>query len=158
LTLFSVVLYFGSGYLALYTLGTFTNSVGTIELSACKQQDSTVGSCCLKELFEMLGVEFIVLWNAMLLKKRVLVVCEQTEGQSGTQANLQTLMDTMLTLPQLVWHRKDFSILRPLVRADSTNEHLEDLTSSGVFAGTVGFVNSVFCIDLTFHSFYSWNI
>jgi hypothetical protein len=126
--------------LALYTLGSFTNSVGTVELSACKQQDSSVSVSCLKQLFEMLGVEFIVLWNAMLLKKRVLVIAdESTDSQSNSvaqQANLNSLMETILSLPQLVWHRKDYSILRPLVRADPSNEHVEDLTTAGVFAGT----------------------
>lgn len=73
----------------------------------------------------MLGLEAVVLWNAILLKKRILVVSD----------NIPILLDVMRTLPQLAWHRQDWQVLRPLVSLSPT--HLEDLRSCGVFiAGT----------------------
>ena len=73
----------------------------------------------------MLGLEAVVLWNAILLKKRLLVVSD----------NVPELLDVIRTLPQLAWHRQDWQILRPLV--SSSSEHMEDLASCGVFiAGT----------------------
>lgn len=83
----------------------------------------------------MLGLEAVLLWNAVLLKKRILVI---SEG-SGNQ-NLTKLLTTIRSLPQLAYHRQDWGILRPLVSCsgDADAVHLEDLTSSGVFiAGTV---------------------
>jgi hypothetical protein len=73
----------------------------------------------------MLGLEAVVLWNAILLKKRILVVSD----------NMTILLDIMRTLPQLVWHRQDWQVLRPLVSLAPA--HMEDLRSCGVFiAGT----------------------
>lgn len=114
------------GFLSVHSVGKFSNKVGSFDNSQFKDGDAMLAVTCFKELLEILGVEFVVLWNAMLLKKRVLVVAETVDS----------LYPVIRSLPLLSWHRQDFSILRPLVRAD--DEHLEDLQSAGVFvAGTL---------------------
>jgi hypothetical protein len=114
------------GYLSVHTSGNFSNKAGTFDVSLFKDDDALLNVSCLKELATSLGVEFTVLWNAVLLKKRILVVDE----------NPEKLLNVVRSLPQLAWHRKDYSILRPIVRDEP--EHLEDLKSSGVFiAGTL---------------------
>ena len=85
--------------------------------------------CLLKEIFLMIGADIIVLFNAVLLKKRILVF--------GNHENVIQLLQIVRTLPQLAWHRQDWSILRPLVSEDCP-EHVDDLNNSGVFiAGTL---------------------
>ena len=75
----------------------------------------------LKELYELFNSELVILWNAVLLKKRIFVLCDQ----------LPKLYMTIRSLPQLCFHRKDPSILRPLIRNDA--ESLEDLKTAGGF-------------------------
>lgn len=114
------------GYLSIHSTGKFINKIGTYDSASFKDTDPILAVTCLKDLVAMLGIEFVVLWNAMLLKKRILITSDTPES----------LFPVLRSLPLLAWHRKDFSVLRPLVRSDP--EHLEDLTTSGVFvAGTV---------------------
>lgn len=100
--------------------------IGTFDVSSYKDNDAYLAVSEMYNLSSMLGIEFITLWNAVLLKKRILVVAD----------SVTKLLPVVRSLPQLTWHRKDFSILRPIITSDS--EHLEDLNSSGVFiAGTL---------------------
>jgi phosphotransferase system glucose/maltose/N-acetylglucosamine-specific IIC component len=57
------------------------------------------------ELFRTFGVHSVLIWTAMLLKKRVVVVGETSEH----------VLNTIRVLPQLAWSRQNWSILRPLV-------------------------------------------
>lgn len=80
----------------------------------------------MKELVHTYGVDTCVLWNAMILKKRILV-----HGDSVEQ-----IIKYVRTLPQLVFQRQDWGMCRPIVNAEP--EHLEDLASCGYFvAGTM---------------------
>lgn len=116
------------GYLSVVTTGNFSNAAGTVDISAFPDSDADKHTNVLKELCMMLGIEAVVLWNAVILKKRILVVAE----------SLSELMPVIRTLPQLALHRKDkFSILRPIVSSDQ-EMHMEDLASAGVWiAGTL---------------------
>jgi hypothetical protein len=83
----------------------------------------------------MLGLEAVVLWNAVLLKKRILV-----SSEGGSVQSLNKLLTTLRCLPQLALHRRDWGVLRPLVSCsgDDAALYAEDLASCGVFiAGTV---------------------
>lgn len=109
-------------YLSIHTTGNYQN------FQEASFPDSSVAAegSVLKELSDILGPEVVILWNAMLLKKRVIIFSDQ----------VTKLLPAVRTLPQLCWHRKDFTILRPLVRNDP--ESLDDLKTSGVYvAGTV---------------------
>ncbi|XP_019849424.1 PREDICTED: protein FAM45A-like [Amphimedon queenslandica] len=62
----------------------------------------------LRELVKQFGVESILLYNALLLKKKVAVYAP----------DLQTLLDTCRTIPLLVWHRQNWNIVYPNVSLD----------------------------------------
>jgi len=80
----------------------------------------------MKELVHTYGVDACVLWNAMILKKRILV-----HGDSVEQ-----ITKYVRTLPQLVFQRLDWGMCRPIVSSEP--EHMEDLASCGFFvAGTM---------------------
>jgi len=74
----------------------------------------------------MFGEEIILLWNGMLLKKRIVVVSEK----------LSLLLKTIRSFPLFVWHRQPFDILRPYVLMNESE--LKDLKSFGVYCA--GFV------------------
>jgi hypothetical protein len=77
----------------------------------------------IKDLVPALGVEFIVVWTALLMKKRVAVY----------GAAVGDVLAAVRGLPALVWHRQDWSgrLLRPWVTLDS--DQLSELESAGVF-------------------------
>lgn len=60
-----------------------------------------------QELVRSLGVEAVLLWHALLIKRRVLVF----------GADRQRNFAALRALPRLVWHRQDWSLLRPHVTA-----------------------------------------
>lgn len=81
-----------------------------------------LNTSALKELIDMLGVDVAILWNAMILKKRIVVV-------SDSLTDLQSLVHT---LPQLVYQRLDWNICRPV--ANLTDPvHVEDISSVGYY-------------------------
>jgi len=115
------------GFLSVHTTGNFSNLAGTFDMTSYKDTDAYTRISMLSELNTMLGVEMVLLWNAVLLKKRILIISSEDSGK---------LFSVVRSLPQLVWHRQDWSMLRPLVRAEEP--HLEDLQTCGVFiAGTL---------------------
>jgi hypothetical protein len=109
------------GYLSIHTTSKYSNDAGSFTESAFKEENVVKFDSNLKELVQKIGVEIVILWNAVLLKKRVLIISD----------DLISLQQTLRTLPLFIWHRRDFSVLRPVIRNES--EHIEDLTSSGVF-------------------------
>ncbi len=114
------------GYLSIHTTGKYSNAAGNFSEVSFKDENVVKFESNLKDLVQKIGVEIVIIWNAVLLKKRILVVSD----------NVAYLQQTLRSLPLLVRHRRDFSILRPIVRNEP--EHIEDLTSSGVFiAGTL---------------------
>lgn len=78
----------------------------------------------IKHLVPALGLEFIVVWTALLMKKRVAVY-----GAAVTD-----VLAAVRGLPALVWHRQDWSgrLLRPWVTLDPDSQ-LAELEQAGVF-------------------------
>lgn len=75
----------------------------------------------LKGLITTFGVETILIYTAMILKKRVAIY----------SSNLEQLLDMVRVTPIFAWHRRNWSLLRPLVT--STQAELDELASSGVY-------------------------
>mmetsp|Transcript_64121 Transcript_64121/g.144628 ORF Transcript_64121/g.144628 Transcript_64121/m.144628 type:complete len:345 (+) Transcript_64121:279-1313(+) len=89
-------------------------------------QALAVSGASLGDLVSALGLQSVLIWTAMLKKKRVAVV-----GDSAA-----SVIAAVQALPQFA--RQDLSILRPLVTM-SANE-LDDLEASGVYVA--GFLES----------------
>ncbi|KJE92414.1 hypothetical protein CAOG_03391 [Capsaspora owczarzaki ATCC 30864] len=75
----------------------------------------------LKNVIQTFGLETILLYAALLLKKRVVVYAD----------TLDTLYDFVRPLPLLVWHRQNWDSLRPYVSVNDSE--LADLAASGNF-------------------------
>lgn len=113
------------GYLSVFTTGAFTNSLGAFKASAFQDEDAIRVNCKARDIIGTFESDTVLLWNAVLLKKRILVYGD----------NITKVLDFTRTLPCFAIHRKDSSILRPIVRSEL--EHLSDLQSAGVYiAGT----------------------
>mmetsp|Transcript_23686 Transcript_23686/g.59283 ORF Transcript_23686/g.59283 Transcript_23686/m.59283 type:complete len:356 (-) Transcript_23686:60-1127(-) len=89
-----------------------------------------------KDVTRMFGPEIVLVWNAILLKKRVVVHCE----------NLSALLKVIRAFPAFAWHRRDWDILRPFVVAGHAPE-IADL-SSGVYVAGMTDPRSVRALQL----------
>ena len=108
------------GYLSIMTLSSF----GGFSEDRFAAEDAKRGAAPIGWLIELFGVEVVLLWTALLLKKRVLVYSNK----------LPELQRCLRVLPALVWHRDNWNILRPYVCA-SHEEDLDEL--QGVFCAGV---------------------
>jgi len=79
------------------------------------------GGSLIKDVVEPFGLQAVIIWTAVLLKKRVVVVGEDTSIQRFLRA-----------VPRLAWARQNWSILRPQVTLGSELE-MEDLSAAGVY-------------------------
>ena len=103
-------------YLSVFARG----SVGGFTVADYNIQHSLLAGN-LKASIGLFGESFILLWVAMLLKKRIVVYCDEAPR----------LLQFLRCLPLLVWHRRDFDLLHPMVQLQS--DQLDDLTSLPVY-------------------------
>lgn len=83
----------------------------------------------LKDIVRLFGEESVLLWVAMMTKKRIVVYADK----------LDILQKVIRAIPLLVWHRQNWNILRPFVTL-SQNE-VSEMMSSGVYVA--GFTDPV---------------
>eukprot|EP01090_Pellita_catalonica_P021434 TRINITY_DN8017_c0_g1_i1.p1 TRINITY_DN8017_c0_g1~~TRINITY_DN8017_c0_g1_i1.p1 ORF type:complete len:367 (+),score=52.15 TRINITY_DN8017_c0_g1_i1:47-1102(+) len=81
----------------------------------------------IKAVVKMFGLEIILLWNAIMMKKRIAIYSK----------NLGALLTVIRATPIFAWHRQNWNILRPFVTL--TDAQLAELRSSGVYVA--GFID-----------------
>jgi hypothetical protein len=115
-------------YLAVFMKGKWQEGDLSFDSAAYPDESSHTASS-LKDTIRMFGEETILIWCAMLMKKRVAVVSE----------DVPTLLKVVRTLPLLVSHRPNYfsTNLWPVVT--TLPLEMADLTSSGVY--TAGFIS-----------------
>jgi len=94
----------------------------------------------IKHIIKLFGEDIILLWVALLTKKRVIVYAD----------NLSVLLNVIRGLPLLVWHRQNWNLLRPYVTF-SKNE-VADLVASGVFVA--GFTDTAIRAQESIYDIY----
>ncbi|KDR18834.1 putative protein FAM45B [Zootermopsis nevadensis] len=109
-------------YLSVMTRGSCTTEEnGTFlvcDFEAHTNHNSHITNSRIKELIRMFGLETILIYTALLLKKRIVVY----------HHNLEIMLKWMSTFPALMWHRKAADILFPWV--DLQSDELLDLKSN----------------------------
>lgn len=115
-------------YLLLFTKGVCsTDENGTFQMQD-HDGHSVLTNSKIKDVICMFGLESILIYIAMLLKKRIVVY----------HPNVEILQNICRTLPTLVCHRRNWSILCPLVTI--ADRDLADLRVSTLYVA--GFVDS----------------
>lgn len=97
------------GYLSLFTKGFIEDEAnGGKILSQDYDKRAAMLKICIKEIVQLFAVESILIYTALLLKKRIAVF-----------SNKQSiLLHACRTLPTFVWHRQDWSIVYPFTSLD----------------------------------------
>jgi hypothetical protein len=65
----------------------------------------------IKDIIRLFGIEIILLWAALMMKKRVVVYCDR----------ISTLLRVIRAFPLFIWHRRDWDLLRPFVNVVGVN-------------------------------------
>lgn len=85
----------------------------------------------IKKVLQLFGADSMTIWTAMLLKRRIVVFCEEASE----------LLSFIRALPLLVWHRQNWDVLHPFVTMDTME--ITQLTSSTTYCA--GFVDAAIC-------------
>jgi hypothetical protein len=118
-------------YLSVFSSGKVATKVGEFDDSQFNSRRALISP--VKSLIDIFGVEVVVIWVAMLLKKRVFVYCE----------NLDQLLPLVRSFPLVgTWHRQDWDVLRPYCTL--SDAEMAELTASGVYVA--GFLDAA-CKD-----------
>lgn len=113
------------------TIGKYSSKDSKDETKPWKAADfdkkkALLAGTSLKSVMGFFGDYSVLIWLAVLLKKRIFVLADKWSD----------VFFAVRSLPQLAWLRQDWSLLRPMVLLES-KEQLEDLNKVGVYiAGT----------------------
>lgn len=108
------------GYLSVFNKGSMQTKFGNFTETDFDGRKALIAP--IKPFFEMFGLETVVIWVAMLIKKRVFVYCDK----------LPQLLSAVRAFPLLgAWHRQNWTILRPYVTTSESD--LKDLASTAVY-------------------------
>lgn len=113
-----------TGFLSIFRTGNWeAGSYGKFILADYDVRKAYFASS-IKDVIVMFGLEVILLWVAMLLRKKVVVYSDR----------LSTLLPVVRAAPLFVWHRQNWGLLRPFVTM--TDAELADMSGCGaVVAG-----------------------
>lgn len=112
------------GYLSVITRGACSLSVaGAEQTFNCADYDRRAAllGTPLKDVMAMLGMEGVLIWTALMMRKRIVVYCDR----------LSVLLKVIRAFPLYVSHRQDWDILRPYVNLEE--QELEEMKKAGVY-------------------------
>eukprot|EP01117_Protostelium_nocturnum_P009415 TRINITY_DN3358_c0_g1_i1.p1 TRINITY_DN3358_c0_g1~~TRINITY_DN3358_c0_g1_i1.p1 ORF type:complete len:355 (-),score=111.44 TRINITY_DN3358_c0_g1_i1:39-1103(-) len=75
----------------------------------------------IKDVIRLFGEDIVLIWSALMMKKRIVVV----------GSKMAPLLKVCRALPTLVWHRQNWDIVRPFVLPN--DNEIEDLKESKVY-------------------------
>jgi len=109
-------------WLSIFTKGTFSaGQLGSFSVSDYDQRKAYLLGTPIKDVIRIFGEEIILLWSALIMKKRVVVYSEK----------LGLLLKLIRSFPLFVWHRQNWSILRPFMTL--SDQEIADLKSVGIY-------------------------
>lgn len=115
-------------YLSVVTRGSCSTEENGTFLVKDFEQKKAFANAGIKAVINMFKLETILIYTAMILKKRIVVYHHR----------LDCLLNFMRVLPTFVWHRQNWNILYPYV--DLNPQEINDLKSSNSYAA--GFLDA----------------
>jgi hypothetical protein len=94
-----------------------------------------------REIIRLFDEDILIIWNALIMKKRVIVQCDK----------MTPLLRVIRALPLLVWHRQDFSFLRPYTTT-ATELEIQDLVDASVYVA--GFTDAAIKRQVNLYDVY----
>jgi len=111
------------GFLRAFTTG----KVGEFDAEDYPQRDALLATS-IKDIIKIFGIETILLWTALMMKKRVAVYCDK----------IQTLLRVIRSFPLFIWHRRDWELLYPYTNLN--DDEISELKNARVYCA--GFIDS----------------
>ncbi|XP_072033845.1 DENN domain-containing protein 10-like [Amphiura filiformis] len=116
-------------YLSVVTKGSCQSEEnGTFVVQEFDQKRAYAGGS-IKELISKFGIESILIYTGMLLKKKIVVYAN----------DVTLLLKCIRSIPALVWHRQNWSLLYPYVHL--SDDELQDLKATSSYVA--GFTDAV---------------
>jgi len=104
-----------------YDSGKEDNNIITQFTASSSDIQSAYLNSSIKDVIRLFGEDIIIIWSALVMKKRIVVLSHK----------IGILLKICRALPVLVWHRQNWDIVRPYVM--NVDEEIQDVKNSQVY-------------------------
>lgn len=101
------------GYLSVVTRGMCSSDENGKFLVSDYSKQQAFSRSCVKEIIQTFGMETILIYTAILLKKRIAVYYPPH--------SLRDLLEFTRSIPAFAWHRQNWSVVHPYVQLNDTD-------------------------------------